>query len=136
VAINTGVNVSKLVGYAVLGVLDGVNVTKVVSYAVLEAASAPVWPSYTAPDGIKDNAYSWSFSATGATSIAVQSGSLPTGLSLSGSGSSGTISGTPTALGTFAFTLRASNSYGTADIALSITINAPASGGGSFTFVN
>jgi hypothetical protein len=45
--------------------------------------------------------------------FAVQSGSLPTGLSLNTS--TGVISGTPTVVGSYSFTIRATNSYGTDD---------------------
>lgn len=53
--------------------------------------------------------------ATGSATItfAVQSGSLPTGLSLNTS--TGAITGTPSATGSYTFTVRATNSYGTYD---------------------
>jgi hypothetical protein len=55
-------------------------------------------------------AYSDGVSASDATSYAVNSGSLPTGLSLNSS--NGAITGTPSAPGTFSFVIRASNSTG------------------------
>jgi hypothetical protein len=55
-------------------------------------------------------AYSDGVAATDATNYAINSGSLPTGLSLNAS--TGAISGTPTAVGTFTFVIRASNETG------------------------
>lgn len=71
------------------------------------------------------------------TTFSLLTGSLPGGLSLeSVAGNLGRIYGTPTAAGTFNFTLRATNDYGTSDQAFSITIvSAPGGGGGAFTFI-
>ena len=55
-----------------------------------------------------------SVSATNATSFSVVSGSLPAGISGSTSGSTYTLSGTPTVRGSYSFTLRATNSDGNA----------------------
>ena len=55
-----------------------------------------------------------SVSATNATSFSVISGSLPAGISGSTSGSTYTLSGTPTTRGPYSFTLRATNSDGNA----------------------
>ena len=62
-----------------------------------------------------NTAYSSSISATGypAPTFSVYSGALPTGLSLNTS--TGAITGTPSATGTFSFVIRATNSAGTAD---------------------
>jgi large repetitive protein len=63
----------------------------------------------TLPNGSTGTAYSQSLSASGTTSpytFSLASGTLPTGLSLSGAG---VISGTPSALGTFNFTVRATD---------------------------
>jgi hypothetical protein len=123
--VNSGVNITKQVGYAVLGVNPGINIAKQVGYAVFgDPGGIPVWPSFTFANGVIGVAYSQSFTLTGSalSGLAVQSGSLPTGLSLSKSGNTGTIGGTPTVLGTFSFTLRATNAFGTADQAFSITI--------------
>jgi len=81
--------------------------------------------------GVVGTAYSQQLSATGYPTItwSIASGSLPGGLSLS---SDGTISGTPSAAGTFNFTVTAGNSAGNETVGLSITI-APVTtpGGGS-----
>ena len=55
-----------------------------------------------------------SVSATNATSFSVVSGSLPAGISGARSGTTYTLSGTPTTRGAYSFTLRASNSDGNA----------------------
>ena len=78
--------------------------------------------------GTVNSAYSQSLAATGGTlpytwSLATGSGPLPTGLTIS---SGGVISGTPTATGTFNFTVQVRDSAATpqtATKALSITIN-------------
>jgi len=65
--------------------------------------------------------YSYTFTATGNPSptFAVASGSLPTGLTLS---SAGVLSGTPTAAGTYTFTVSASNGIGSPAVSPTITI--------------
>lgn len=122
-----GIQVSKANLYAVLTPPIGVSVTKAVVYAVLTPpnATSPNWGSWSFPNGTTTIAYSYTWDMPGAASpvtYTVQSGALPDGLSLSGSGTAGTISGTPTVAGTFNFTLRASNSAGAVDKAFSITI--------------
>lgn len=128
----TGLNVSKAVGYAVLTNNTGLNVTKALGYAVLDTSSAPVWPLVSAPSGYVGLAYSWSFTVTGASTVTVLSGSLPPGLAIAGAPAV-TISGTPTAAGVYSFTLRATNSQGTADKSFSITISTTPTGG-AWTF--
>jgi len=66
-------------------------------------------------------AYSAQLAATGTAPITwtLQSGSLPTGLTLS---SAGLISGTPTVANTFSFTVKATNSAGSATRALGIIV--------------
>ncbi len=80
------------------------------------------------PNGDVGVAYSATLSATGGTppySWSVASGSLPPGLSLS---ASGTISGTPTATGSYTFTIRVTDSVGdTASQAYTVSIAPPAS---------
>ena len=90
--------------------------------AVFQEAAAPAITTATLPDGTVNTAYSQTLAATGDTPItwSIDSGDLPDGLSLSGS----TISGTPTAAGTFAFTVKAQNSKGFDMKELRIVINA------------
>jgi hypothetical protein len=65
--------------------------------------------------------YSDGVSATDATAYAINSGSLPNGLSLNSS--TGAITGTPTTPGTFTFVIRATNSNGGANTGtLTITV--------------
>jgi len=84
-------------------------------------------PTITFPTGLSagtvGTAYSVQFTASGATPItwSVVSGTLPTGLTFS---SSGLLSGTPTATVVASpITFRATNIYGSANVALSLTIN-------------
>jgi len=73
------------------------------------------------PNGTVGTGYNQTLTAAGTvTSWTIQSGNLPMGLSLS---TSGVISGTPTATGTFNFTVKATNSTGSDTKALSIIIN-------------
>jgi hypothetical protein len=137
----TGVNVSKANLYAVLGNNVGVNVTKANFYAVFSSSLliAPVWPDFTFSNGVVGVAYSQQFDlspATPPTTYSVVAGSLPTSLSLTSiSGDLGSISGTPTVAGTYTFTLRATNSAGTADKAFTIVISGPVTvAGGAYTF--
>jgi hypothetical protein len=135
--------VSKASAYAVLSNPTGVNVGKANAYAVLFTTNfnPPVWTSFTFAGGVIGSAYSQQWDLTPAaspTTYSVVAGSLPTGLSLtSPSGDLGVISGTTTVAGTYSFTLRATNAYGTSDQAFSITISAPSAGGGySMTFMS
>lgn len=139
-AINAGVNVSKLVGFAVLAPNAGVNVTKLVGFAVLTSANVtpPIWPVFSFSNGIATVAYSqsWDMPTSAPTvTYTLLSGSLPTGLSISAiTVNQAKLSGTPTTAGTFSFTLRGTNLYGTADQAFTIVIASPS--GGSFVFIN
>jgi hypothetical protein len=96
------------------------------------AGGFPNWPSFTFGEGALAVPYSQDFDlypANSPTTYTLVSGALPNGLALSNVGSDiGSISGTPTAVGTFSFTLRATNAFGTADKAFSITIIQIASG--------
>jgi hypothetical protein len=68
----------------------------------------------TPPAGTVGVAYSYDFTLGGTPPVTalVTSGSLPSGLALS---TSGELTGTPTEAGTFTFTIRASNAFGSAD---------------------
>ena len=71
--------------------------------------TAPAITTGSLPNGTVGTAYSQSLTSTGIAGTVTwtrTSGTLPTGLTLSGA----TISGTPTAAGTFTFTIRAANS--------------------------
>ena len=76
-------------------------------------APALVISTTTLPSGTQGTAYSSTLAATGGTTPytwTVASGSLPAGLTLSGSGTSWKISGTPTSHGTSNFTLQVADS--------------------------
>ena len=93
----------------------------------ITVAAAPVAPAITTaslPSGTVGKAYSQQLSATGTAPVmwSIASGSLPAGLTLS---SAGVLSGTPTAAGSFAVTVRASNSAGSVTKAYTLTVAAP-----------
>jgi formylglycine-generating enzyme required for sulfatase activity len=92
---------------------------------------APTITTASLPDGTVGTAYSQTFAATGDTPItwSIESGSLPTGLSLAGT--TGAITGTPTAAGTSSFTVKATNAAGNDIKEFPITIASV--GGGSET---
>lgn len=85
-----------------------------------ETLQAPSVIITALPDGKVGEAYSRTLAATGSVPItwSLESGSLPAGLTLSGN----TISGTPTAAGTYTFTVKASNAAGSDSRELSIVI--------------
>ena len=85
--------------------------------------AGPIIIVANAPDGTIDVAYSFQFAATGypIPDWFVIDGFLPTGLNLS---TGGALTGTPTALGTFGFTVEATNSQGAASVAVTIVISA------------
>jgi alpha-tubulin suppressor-like RCC1 family protein len=70
----------------------------------LTTVPLPVWTTTSLTDVASGSAYSVQLVATNAVSFAVKTGTLPTGLSLS---SGGLLSGTPSASGTFSFTITA-----------------------------
>ena len=92
------------------------------------AATVPIWPSFTFSSGVVGQTYLQQFDLAPAslpTTYSVVSGALPPGLTLTSiSGDLGSIAGIPTLAGTFSFTLRATNAYGTADQAFAIVIYA------------
>ena len=95
--------------------------TKTLTLTIAEAGVKPTITTSTLPDGKLDVAYSQTLAATGTSPItwSVSSGTLPAGLSLNAS--TGSITGTPTASGTFTFTVMATNAYGT--VSRSFTVN-------------
>lgn len=99
--------------------------TAVATLTVAPVVSPPVIGAFgVLADGQVGVPYSYTFSATGTPPItwSVASGSLPAGLTLS---SGGALSGTPTAAGTFAFTIRATNAATSATAAVTLKV-APA----------
>lgn len=81
----------------------------------------PVWTDTSLADGTKGTFYSSTFSATNATSWSI-SGVLPSGLSTSGtSGSTVTVSGTPSVYGTYTVTATPYQSDGDAGTTQNIT---------------
>lgn len=84
---------------------------------------APEWVSQTLGSTVVGTAVSTTFSATGLPqpTYTVQAGSLPAGLTFNAT--TGVVSGTPTTAGPYSFTLRATNSVGTADLVVSGTVN-------------
>ncbi len=69
----------------------------------------PTWVVTTLPPGNETIAYSQSVSATNGLTYALQSGSLPAGLTIA---SDGLITGTPTVVGGYSFTIRATSVNG------------------------
>jgi hypothetical protein len=140
-AINAGVNVSKLVAYGVLAPMPGVNITKIAAYAVLASSnvSPPLWGTWAFAGGGVGFPYErgWDMPTSAeVVTYSVLSGALPDGLALDAiMGNQAHIHGTPTVMDTFIFTLRATNDYGTVDKEFSITIIAMPPRGGSYTFI-
>jgi len=131
-----GVNVSKAVAYTVVGKPAGVNVSKANAYAVLTIVNTvpPSWPStLVLPDGTLGAAYSqtWDLSpAASPTTYTLSSGTLPPGLTLlSPHDDVGSLAGTPSALGSFTFSITATNTYGTATKSFTVNISPTSSGG-------
>jgi|GEM_PF-2477007 len=91
------------------------------------AVVAPVITTTSVANGTVNAAYSATLAASGSPAAwTVESGALPTGLTLS---AGGVISGTPRTSGTYNFTVKAENSQGSDTVALAITIT----GAGSVT---
>jgi len=131
-----GISVCKTAAYAVIGKPDGVSISKSHAYAVIAAfnSTPPSWPStMTLPDGTLGAAYSqtWDLSPAAApTTYTLASGTLPPGLTLSSPHDDvGSLAGTPTALGSYTFSLTATNSYGSATKSFTVNINTTSSGG-------
>ncbi|HEU5003587.1 MAG TPA: IPT/TIG domain-containing protein [Actinomycetota bacterium] len=96
------------------------------------ATSAPVFTADSpATTAVVGQPYSYTFAASGSPAPSfTASGTLPPGLTL---GSGGALSGTPTSAGSFAFTVVASNSAGTATSAAHTITVAPSASGPVFT---
>src|SRR5439155_11611242 len=93
-------------------------------------AAAPVFTAASPPAAAWDAPYSYAFTATGnpAPTYTIASGSLPAGLSLDPS--TGVLSGTPTAIKTSTFTLKAANGIAPAakTASLKLTVAPPPPG--------
>ncbi len=94
--------------------LTATNITELKAFLNNPTTSSPLAISTaTLPDATVGGAYSQTLAASGGTTPYTwsrSSGTLPTGLTL---GSSGIISGTPTATGTFSFTVKVTDSAST-----------------------
>ena len=86
------------------------------------SASSPVITTTSLPKGKKGVSYNQTLTATGVAPItwSLASDDLPNGLTLS---ENGDISGAPTTVGTFNFTVKATNAFGSDTKALSITVD-------------
>lgn len=93
----------------------------------ITATASPVFTADAPPAALATGvAFSYQFAASGypAPVFSVADGDLPTGLELT---PGGLLSGTPTVVGEYSFTVRANNSTGTADAAIAISVGtAPA----------
>lgn len=96
--------------------------------AALEGGSGgtnnPNWTNFGPPNGTVGVAFSYTFVAQGppTPTYSIVGGSIPAGLALNSA--TGVLSGTPTTATTYNFTIRATNTAGIADQAVSITIAA------------
>ena len=137
-AINTGVNITKLVGFISLAPNPGVDMTKLVAFISLADPNVapPIWGTFSLSNGFLGFPYSQSWdmpTAALTVTYTLQSGSLPPGLSLAAlTGNQAKLFGVPTLVGTYSFTLRATNSFGFADQPFTVTISSGSAGGGSF----
>ncbi len=95
------------------------------SLTVTSGGVAPSISSGPPASGTVGQAYSFSFAATGTPTItwSLVTGSLPPGLALNSS--SGAVTGTPTAAGNFAFTVRATNTAGLINLSTAISVASP-----------
>jgi hypothetical protein len=106
----------------------------------VNSSTSPQPVAQSLPLGTTGVSYSVTLSASGGTSpytFALASGSLPAGLSLNGT--TGVISGTPTTVASYSFTIKvtdANGSVGNQSFAITIIAPTAAGSGGSFTFLS
>ena len=83
---------------------------------------APAWTDQSLGDLVRGTAVSQTFSASGVTAptYSIAAGALPAGLDLDET--TGVVSGTPTTIGPYSLTLRATNPTGTADLVVAGTV--------------
>ena len=84
---------------------------------------APAWSAQGLGSAVVGSPLSATFSASGvpAPTYSIAAGALPQGLALDGA--TGAVSGTPTTVGPYTFTIRATNASGDADLPVSGTVN-------------
>ena len=90
-----------------IGVVDQSKQTDSVAYTIAIVAPLSITTATTLPGGVVGAAYTQTFAATGGSSPyqwSVSTGTVPIGLTLNAS--TGSLVGTPTAAGTFTFTIR------------------------------
>jgi len=98
-------------------------------YAVWQApaSAVPIITTTTLPNAVIHQAYNQSLAATGGgVTWSIVTGALPPGLTLNAN--NGAITGTATTLGTFTFTVRATNVIGNVTRDLQIIVQAPGTG--------
>ncbi|MBQ7560937.1 MAG: putative Ig domain-containing protein [Synergistaceae bacterium] len=122
-AIINGANKNYATSYTKYGFLDVKSAFDILSKNNTPSSLAPVIETDSLDDATIDNYYSATLSASGAKYITWSLESsykdLPDGMNFS---SMGIISGTPTTAGTYTFTVKASNLYGSAKKTLTLTV--------------
>jgi len=126
ITINHNSDGSRSVPISVFGGIPGTTWTTTTgsTTAVLDDYDrSPVFTSINTPSPtIRGQSYSGNFTATNTSTYQVISGSLPTGLSLNLN--TGAITGTPTVVGSYTFTVRANGAFeGSASAARTIVVN-------------
>jgi len=110
----------------------GTSAAQSVAITISAAVSAPVVTVGQTTTGTQSSAFSYQIlTSNSPTSYALASGTLPTGVSLNTT--TGLLSGTPSASGSFSPSFTATNTGGTSPaVSIAITINAASGGGSTF----